>query len=129
VSLLGSSVVQNSLADGPEKMASRKRTTICLRIDRRCSLGLVILIVSSYSSELSLSFGAVMLATGLATVMNERMEDIHRDIALIQRRNAEIRLEYSMWLGGEDEDDSDRDSDRDTPTLTPSPWVRPISSL
>jgi hypothetical protein len=123
-------VVQNNLADGPEKMASRKRTTICLRIDRRCSLGLVILIVSSYSSELSLSFGAVMLVTGLATVMNERMEDIHRDIALIQRRNAEIRLQYSKWFGGEgeDEDDSDRYSDHDTPTLAPSPWVRPIHS-
>jgi hypothetical protein len=112
-------------------MATRKRTTICLRVDRRCSLGLVILIVSSYSSELSLSFGAAMLTAGLAAVMNERMEDIHRDIALIQSRsrNAKIQLELSLKLfGGEDEDDSDRDSDSDTPTLTPSPWVGSIHS-
>jgi hypothetical protein len=104
-------------------MATRKRKTICLRIDRRCSLGLVILIASSYSSELTLSFGAAMLVTGLATVMNEQMEDIYRDIALIQSRNAEIQLELSFMLfGGEDENVSE------TQTLTPSPWVRSIHS-
>jgi hypothetical protein len=87
----------------------------------------VILIASSYSSELSLSFGAAMLTLGLATVMKERMEDIHRDIALIQRRNAEIQLELSsMLFRDEDEDNSDRESD--TPTFTPFPWVQPIHS-
>ena len=104
-------------------MATRKRTTICLKVDRRCSLGLVILIASSYSSELALSFGAAMLVTGLATVMNEQMEDIHRDIALIQIRNAEIQLELScMLFGGENEGFSE------TQTLTPSPWVRLVHS-
>jgi hypothetical protein len=64
-----------------------------------------------------------MLVTGLATAMNEQMEDIHRDIALIQSRNAESQLELSFMLfGGEDENVSE------TQTLTPSPWVQSIHS-
>jgi hypothetical protein len=86
----------------------------------------MILGVASYSSELSLSFGAAMMATGLATVMNKRMQDNHRDFALIQKRNAEIELESFMLFGAEDEDDSYRDSE--TPTLAPSPWVGSIHS-
>jgi hypothetical protein len=86
----------------------------------------MILCLASYSSELSLSFGAAMLTAGLATVMNERLQAIHRDFALIRKRNAEIELGYCMLLEGEDEDDGD--SDRNLPTLPSSPWMGSIQS-
>jgi hypothetical protein len=76
-------------------------------VDRRSSLGLMILGLASYSSELSLSFGAAILAAGLATVMNERMQAIHRNFAFIQNRNADIEQEYCLLFGGEDDSDSD----------------------
>jgi hypothetical protein len=85
----------------------------------------MILGVASYSSELSLTFGAAMLASGLATVMNERMQAIRRDVALIQKRNAEIELEYSM-LFGDEEDEDVSELDIDMLTLASSPWMGPI---
>jgi hypothetical protein len=85
-------------------MIARKRETLCLRVDRRCSLGLMIVMVATYSSELSLSFGAVVLATGLMTVMDERMQAIQRDLAVIQKRTAEIELASFTLFGGEEDD-------------------------
>jgi hypothetical protein len=86
----------------------------------------MILGMASYSSELSLAFGAAMLATGLATVMNERMQAIHRDFAMIQKRTAQIELEYSLLFGGEEDEEDDSDLDSNMLTLASSPWVGPI---
>jgi hypothetical protein len=69
------------------------RQTLCLQINRRCTLALFIFFILTYSKEISLTFGGVVMIITAGAYIPQQITSIESQVESLRRKIQELRMD------------------------------------